>query len=87
MVFCGNLKLILKRQYFFAMSGYVIAYVADNKEKTIQLYTISRISRLYIVVIPALLLTAILDGAGLYFDNVLYHNESWPYPERSQLLH
>jgi peptidoglycan/LPS O-acetylase OafA/YrhL len=72
---------------FFVLSGYVIAYVADNKEKTIQLYTISRISRLYTVVVPALLLTAILDGAGLYFDNGLYHNESWPYPEGSQLSH
>ena len=49
---------------FFVLSGFVIAYVAENRERDGFSFTISRISRLYSVVIPALILTAICDSIG-----------------------
>jgi peptidoglycan/LPS O-acetylase OafA/YrhL len=49
---------------FFVLSGFVIAYVTDRRERDGLSFTISRIARLYSVVIPALLLTAILDAVG-----------------------
>lgn len=52
---------------FFLLSGFVIGYISDTKEHTLIQYTIARISRLYSVVIPALLLTYILVFFGLYF--------------------
>jgi len=50
---------------FFVLSGFVIAYVADTKERTLEAYTIARLARIYSVVVPALLLTVVLDHAGL----------------------
>ena len=52
---------------FFLLSGFVIGFISDTKEHTLIQYTIARISRLYSVVIPALLLTYILVFFGLYF--------------------
>ncbi len=49
---------------FFVLSGYVIAFVADTKEKIWTDYAASRISRIYSVAIPALLLTIVLDAVG-----------------------
>lgn len=49
---------------FFVLSGYVIGFVAFNKEKTLKEYSISRVSRLYSVIIPALLLTLICNEVG-----------------------
>ena len=43
---------------FFVLSGYVIAHVLATREKTLLEYSASRFSRLYSVVIPALLLAA-----------------------------
>ena len=45
---------------FFVLSGFVIAYVTARRERDGLSFTISRIARLYSVVIPALLLTATL---------------------------
>lgn len=49
---------------FFVLSGFVIAYVADSKERTPREYFVSRFARLYSVVVPALLLTLVLDAIG-----------------------
>jgi len=49
---------------FFVLSGFVIAYVADQKEKTVKQYFISRFARLYSVAVPALVLTVVLDYIG-----------------------
>jgi len=49
---------------FFVLSGYVIAYVLDTRENTWKDYAVSRLARLYSVVIPALILTAVLDFGG-----------------------
>lgn len=57
---------------FFVMSGFVIAYVASTRENTPARYAAARLGRLYSVVLPALLLTALLDGAGRSMDSELY---------------
>jgi len=46
---------------FFALSGYVISYVADQKEKTLKDFAISRLARIYSVALPALMLTIAID--------------------------
>jgi peptidoglycan/LPS O-acetylase OafA/YrhL len=51
---------------FFVLSGFVIAHVTATTEKEPLAYTIARISRLYSVVIPALLLTFVCDTAGTW---------------------
>jgi peptidoglycan/LPS O-acetylase OafA/YrhL len=47
---------------FFLLSGYITGFVVNPKEKTASLFTISRLARLYSVVLPALILTFICDG-------------------------
>lgn len=49
---------------FFVLSGYVIAYTADVKDDTPEKYAISRLTRIYSVVIPAIGLTIALEWAG-----------------------
>jgi len=46
---------------FFVLSGYVIAHVLATRERTPVDYAASRLARLYSVVVPALLLTAICN--------------------------
>jgi peptidoglycan/LPS O-acetylase OafA/YrhL len=60
---------------FFVLSGFVIASVADAKERTIQIYAASRLARLWSILIPALALTLIVDRIGLYLDPTVY--EGW----------
>jgi peptidoglycan/LPS O-acetylase OafA/YrhL len=55
---------------FFVLSGYVIAYVADQREHNIRAFAVSRMARIYSVAIPAIVLTICIDlyllhvGAG-----------------------
>lgn len=49
---------------FFVLSGFVIAYVTDKKERTPRQYIVSRAARIYPVAIAAVLLTLFLDLAG-----------------------
>lgn len=67
---------------FFVLSGFVIAYVADSKEKNLREYAISRISRIYSVAIPAILLTLIADQLGFRIDLSAYSegHQAWDYP-------
>lgn len=58
---------------FFVLSGYVIAHVLDEKERTPSAYIIARVSRLYSVVVPALIVTAVCDGIGIAADPALYY--------------
>jgi peptidoglycan/LPS O-acetylase OafA/YrhL len=62
--------------FFFVLSGYVIAYVADVKENNISLYWSSRLSRIYSVALPAIILTPLLDLAGAAISQlpVIYDN-------------
>lgn len=64
---------------FFVLSGYVIAYVATEKEKTPRAYFLSRLTRLYSVVVPALLLTVLLDYIGRHVEPSLY--DGWWYQD------
>lgn len=57
---------------FFVISGFVIAFVTDTREKTWQIYSVSRFARLYSVVVPALILTVILDGIGAEINPAAY---------------
>ena len=57
---------------FFVLSGYVIAYVTDQKEKDWASYAASRLSRVYSVAVPTLLLTVLLDAIGRPLFPALY---------------
>jgi peptidoglycan/LPS O-acetylase OafA/YrhL len=57
---------------FFVLSGYVVTFTTDTKEKTLSLYAASRLSRLWSVVLPALLLTLGFDWLGQKMYPVLY---------------
>ena len=48
---------------FFVLSGYVIAHVLATRENTLTEFATSRLARLYSVVVPALLLTAVTNHA------------------------
>src|SRR5438105_11577903 len=57
---------------FFVLSGYVISYVASEKENTLSDYATSRLARLYSVLIPAIILTFAADSLGSVIDPHLY---------------
>lgn len=65
---------------FFVLSGYVIAYVYDIKDKSIKIYSIDRIARFSSVAIPALIITAFFDFFGTQINPELYYNGPWPEP-------
>lgn len=49
---------------FFVLSGFVIAFSSDGKRRDIVDYFIARFARLWSVVLPAILLTIVLDTVG-----------------------
>lgn len=57
---------------FFVISGYVIAYVSARKERSFQDYALSRAARIYSVVIPAIILTILLDSTRLWLVPALH---------------
>jgi len=57
---------------FFVLSGFVISFVATTRENNFRLFSISRISRLYSVIIPAILITLLADAIGRQLDPALY---------------
>ncbi|TPG44911.1 acyltransferase [Roseomonas nepalensis] len=63
---------------FFVLSGFVIAYVTDGRENSARQYAVNRAARLYSVVVPALLLTAVLDTIGKALRPDLYTG-AWGY--------
>jgi Acyltransferase family len=60
---------------FFVLSGFVIAWVTETRERTPGDYGLSRVARLYSVIIPAFLLTAVLNCVGSEIDPSLYGPE------------
>ena len=54
--------------FFFVLSGLVIAYTTDVKDKDLKQYSFNRFTRLFSVIVPALLLTIILDEVGRYLN-------------------
>lgn len=61
---------------FFVLSGFVIAYATDTRERDARSYTISRLSRMYSVVLPAVALTVVLDSIGSAWRPDVY-NAHW----------
>ena len=57
---------------FFVLSGYVIAFAAECKDRTLGGYAAARIARIYSVALPALLLTAAADHIGMALKPALY---------------
>ena len=57
---------------FFVLSGFVIAYITDTREKQLATYAASRISRVYSVALPAVMLTVVLDAVGRQLYPALY---------------
>lgn len=49
---------------FFVLSGLVIAYTTDTKDRTLGSFVFNRLTRVYSVAIPAVLLTIGLDSLG-----------------------
>lgn len=62
---------------FFVLSGFVIGYVSDEKERTPEAYLTSRVARLWSVVVPALLLTFVVDWFGVRAAPGLYFGQPW----------
>ncbi len=85
----GGEYLILRRFgadaviVFFVLSGYVIAYVSAERERTLGEYAINRCARLYSVVLPGLIATVILDQMGRVLDPALY--AGWWYQDSEAL--
>lgn len=64
---------------FFVLSGFVIAFVTDTKENTWTSYWASRLSRVYSVALPAIVLTLVLDSLGRSLLPNLY--SGYPYDQ------
>jgi peptidoglycan/LPS O-acetylase OafA/YrhL len=58
---------------FFVLSGYVIAYVCDRKERSSSTFIVSRAARIYSVALPARILTFSLDSTGRSISPHLYN--------------
>jgi len=57
---------------FFVLSGFVIGYAVDTKERDAASYAINRAARLYSVVVPCLVLTVALDTLGRHLGLAAY---------------
>ncbi len=53
---------------FFVLSGYLIGYTTTNNNRGLRQYAVARLSRLYSVVIPTLVLMVIIDTIVNYFN-------------------
>jgi peptidoglycan/LPS O-acetylase OafA/YrhL len=63
---------------FFVLSGFVITWAADTKEKTLKVFFINRLARLWSVVIPALAVTFLADEIGYkIYPQVYLAIEDW----------
>lgn len=57
---------------FFVLSGFVISYAADTKERTLFDFSVARLGRLYSVVLPAIFLTLVCDAIGTAHNPAVY---------------
>ena len=60
---------------FFVLSGFVISYAADVKERSLFDFSVARLARLYSVVVPAILLTLFCDTIGIHHNPAGYDLE------------
>ena len=67
---------------FFVLSGYVIAHTTTNNNRGLSQYTQARLSRLYSVLLPALVITAIIEytvaGIAPTLHDAYSRGTSWP---------
>ena len=49
---------------FFVLSGFVIAWVTETRERSLEDFALSRAARPYSVIIPAFVITAAIDHFG-----------------------
>ncbi len=69
---------------FFVLSGFVIAFAAERRDRDASTFAFNRATRLYSVVIPAMILTLLCDSIartavpGAYDDVFWYGTESIP---------
>jgi peptidoglycan/LPS O-acetylase OafA/YrhL len=66
---------------FFVMSGFVIAFVTQAKEKTVHDYMLARSVRLWSIIVPALIITFLADSIGLAINEELYMGGPWGPPK------
>src|SRR4051812_7064241 len=71
---CGREMVIV----FFVLSGFVIAYAHARRPSDWRGYASDRLSRIYSVAFPAIVLTAILDHIGMWVDPHVYSLELTP---------
>ena len=67
---------------FFVISGLVIAYAAD-RDGSAGRFAFNRVTRLWTVIVPALLLTMVFDAIGMHLDADAYPS---PYYEPTGLM-
>ena len=68
---------------FFVLSGFVIAYTVDVKDRVWRDYAFSRSTRMYSVAAPAILATYLLDRSGIALNAGAY--DGWWYADESLL--
>ena len=57
---------------FFVLSGYVITFAAETRDKSFERYFVSRFTRIFSVAVPAVVLTILFDTIGSRLDPALY---------------
>lgn len=56
---------------FFVLSGYLIAYTTTSNNRGPQQYAVARLSRLYSVVVPTLVITALIQFVVFHLDTAI----------------
>lgn len=65
---------------FFVLSGFVIRFVTQTRERQAKRYWVSRASRIYSVALPAVALTLVLDGISRWVNPAFYRTVTLPEP-------
>jgi len=65
---------------FFVLSGFVIRFITVTRAGTIADYAIDRASRIYSVVVPALLFTVLCEAIAAFVNLALYNAIRDPFP-------
>jgi peptidoglycan/LPS O-acetylase OafA/YrhL len=60
---------------FFVLSGYVIAYITENRERDIKTFLLKRFSRIYSVLPFVILITLSCEFVGRYYGNESIYGE------------
>lgn len=64
---------------FFVLSGFVIRFVTVSRRSTARDYFIDRASRIYSVVVPAILFTILFEGVAFLHNPAVFHQIAQPY--------